>query len=455
MMITLTDITGGYSRQADIVRNLSLNVEKGTFFSLVGPNGSGKTTLIRLMMGALQLRAGTVMIAGKPLEDYSVKELARKVAVMTQENEVGMDFSAWEIVGLGRYPHQSGLLLRDASQEDEQVIRRVMEQTSTWELRNEIYGALSGGQKQRVLLAKALAQQPQILLLDEPTNHLDARHSMELLDLLKELQCEEQLTIMAILHDLNIASLYSDQIGLMEAGRLIGVYNGLSEREQPIFSDTYGVDMFFGRHPKTVKTAVFFEPGFLKGKEAYPMTGCLECISASNSIQLSFGHSVKTLTSGLQGKGFSWEDGWILTEKGIRKNNVLPVGFLPLPKSDRGEFAISFGEAGEVSSWMPGSHIPADTHILMFLFLENGSCHLTLLMSNKLSDTEMVQLSNVLTQELTRLHILQSGSTCEIAIQQLSISCSPGNGNSNSNGNEVAPTCKELLRYVYKRVSGN
>ncbi|UOK56234.1 ABC transporter ATP-binding protein [Bacillus sp. OVS6] len=135
---------------------------------------------------------------------------------MTQENEAGLDFSVEEIVMLGRYPYQKTLFFKENTQADLIAAETAMKQTSVWEYRKRPYHSLSGGEKQRVLLAKALAQEPELLLLDEPTNHLDVKHTKELLELLKKLQKDMNLTILAILHDLNLASLYADSIGLLK-----------------------------------------------------------------------------------------------------------------------------------------------------------------------------------------------------------------------------------------------
>ncbi len=306
MMITLHKMTGGYNREHAIVRNLSLNVEKGTFFALLGPNGSGKTTIIRLMLGVLSLHSGDVIIDGKNVKQYKPKELAKKVAVMTQEHEIGLDFTVKEIVATGRYPYQNSVLFRENSKQDEQVIEKVMKQTNVWEYRNQSFAALSGGEKQRVLLAKALAQEPTVLLLDEPTNHLDIRHSMELLDLLKHLQCENQLTILAILHDLNIASLYADRIGLLRNGELQGIYNGFKNEHEKDFSDVYEVHMQFQQHPKVAKNQIFLLPQFLQKNKKHALK---KYVSVQKN-EITFKHALRTISLGQEGRGIDWEQGW-------------------------------------------------------------------------------------------------------------------------------------------------
>ena len=139
------------------------------------------------------------------------------MAVLTQEVQVSFDYTVEEIISLGRYPHQKGFF-KQLSKEDRKVIEEVMDITNISQLRKAQFRMISGGEKQRVLLAKALAQEPEILLLDEPTNHLDIKHTFHMLDLLKERQQMMGLTIFAILHDLNVASLYADRIALLHNG---------------------------------------------------------------------------------------------------------------------------------------------------------------------------------------------------------------------------------------------
>lgn len=229
-MLQVKNLSGGYDVKRTVIHDLSFTIKKGDFLALAGPNGSGKTTVIRLIMGALPVSHGDIFLDGKKLSSYSQKELARKTAVMTQENQSGLDFTAEEIVMLGRYPHQKGMFFKEHSDADRKASEKAMKQTAVWQYRKRPFQALSGGEKQRVLLAKALAQEPELLLLDEPTNHLDMKHTKELLELLKTLQKEMNLTILAILHDLNLASLYADQIALLDRGMLAGCYTGLKKK---------------------------------------------------------------------------------------------------------------------------------------------------------------------------------------------------------------------------------
>ena len=215
-MIRIHNLVGGYT-ETPIINDLDLEIMKGEFFALLGQNGSGKTTLFKLITGQLPIKSGKITLSGKEVQSLSKLEKAKKMAVLTQEVQVSFDYTVEEIISLGRYPHQKGFF-KQLSKEDRKVIEEVMDITNVSQLRKAQFRMISGGEKQRVLLAKALAQEPEILLLDEPTNHLDIKHTFHMLDLLKERQQMKGLTIFAILHDLNVASLYADRIALLHNG---------------------------------------------------------------------------------------------------------------------------------------------------------------------------------------------------------------------------------------------
>lgn len=259
-MLKISQLNAGYHKNKLIIDNLSLEVEKGKFLALLGPNGSGKTTLIRSILGDLPYKTGRVELNGKLTEQYSAGEMARIAAVLSQEHMVGMDFTVEEIVLLGRYPYQGKGLFNHYRSEDYQVVDESLALTNTTPFKHKFFSSLSGGEKQRVLLAKALAQQPKLLFLDEPTNHLDVKHIIELLNLLKKLQKEEGLTIVAILHDLNLASLYADQCALLQKGKKVASGNIDLLFDEGLLSDVYGIDLLTSPHPLTGKPQIFFKP---------------------------------------------------------------------------------------------------------------------------------------------------------------------------------------------------
>ncbi|MGN1387780.1 MAG: ABC transporter ATP-binding protein [Bacillus sp. (in: firmicutes)] len=396
-MITLRNVTGGYTKQTAIVRELSFTVDQGDFFALLGPNGSGKTTIIRLIMGALSLHSGEIMIDGKNVTHYKAKELAKKVAVMTQENEIGLDFTVREIVNLGRYPHQSSILFKENNEHDEMVVDRVMKQTNVWYMKDQPFSSLSGGEKQRVLLAKALAQEPSILLLDEPTNHLDVRHTIELLDLLKQLQLTNQLTILAILHDLNIASLYADQIGLLCCGDLQGTYDSFNKQDEQSFSSVYGVDMHFQAHPKLAKNQVFVLPQY----PDEPAGGPVATIQRDREgFQLQVSEPMRTLSVGANGKGITWENEWHIRK--FQLNDCCNQQQTLVGTAKIYAYDANYDECFSVH---PDELEKTNWHVLLLFCPNNDALYISMIAKMQLSDVDLMNLSLQITSLKTKLEL--------------------------------------------------
>lgn len=201
-----------------ILKNISFEIEEGQFVGLLGPNGSGKTTLIRILSGIYRNYDGTASLKLLHLNRLPPRGLAQSIAVVPQEADFAFPFSALEIVLMGRSPFQKHFAFNSVA--DHQIARAAMEKTDCWQFAARPMDTLSGGEKQRVLLARALAQKPRILLLDEPASHLDFKHQRTLFSLLKNLNCEQKITIVCVVHDLNIASLYFDQLLLLKEGLL-------------------------------------------------------------------------------------------------------------------------------------------------------------------------------------------------------------------------------------------
>ena len=201
-----------------VLRNVSCDIRIGEFLGIIGPNGSGKTTLLKVIDGILKPQEGDVWINGISGKKISRDNLARIVAVVAQDSQMIFPFSVCEIVLMGRAPHLSKW--RFEGNEDFRIVREAMEMTDTLALASRSMAALSGGERQRVLIARALAQQPQILLLDEPTAFLDIKHQVDFFDLVKSLNEKNALTVVAVTHDINLASLYCDRIILMKNGRI-------------------------------------------------------------------------------------------------------------------------------------------------------------------------------------------------------------------------------------------
>lgn len=204
--------------QKIVLENMSLTIEEGEIFTILGPNGCGKSTLLKALTGNLRPQAGRILLYGKEVAGLTVRELASLAAFLPQNPEIPADMTAYELVACGRFPYQHWW--KGVSTMDKAVIQRVMAQTHTEELRDRPVASLSGGERQRVWIAMALAQEPQVLLLDEPTTYLDICHQLEILELLQRLNKETGLTVVMVLHDINHAAKYSRRIAVLCRGVL-------------------------------------------------------------------------------------------------------------------------------------------------------------------------------------------------------------------------------------------
>jgi iron complex transport system ATP-binding protein len=210
------DAEGGQRRQ--VLRGLDLTVEAGELLALLGPNGSGKTTLLRAIAGTLPRDAGRVALFGRDLADWPRVALARRVAVLPQAFTLPDGFRVAELVEMGRAPHATRWF--GSSPEDAAAVERALADADALELGDRYADELSGGERQRVLVAMALAQEPALLLLDEPTLHLDIAHQAALLASVSRLQERRGLTVIAVLHDLNLAAAHAPRIAVLGGGRI-------------------------------------------------------------------------------------------------------------------------------------------------------------------------------------------------------------------------------------------
>ncbi|MDF2578890.1 MAG: fecE [Microbacterium sp.] len=203
---------------AEIVRDLSVRIEPGSFTVIIGPNACGKSTLLRGLSRLLAPSAGTVVLDGRAISELPAKEVARRLGLLPQSAVAPEGITVRELVGRGRYPHQN--LFRQWSADDDSAVDEALVATGTMPLASRPVEALSGGQRQRVWVAMVLAQQTGLLLLDEPTTFLDVAHQVELMELFAELN-ERGRTIVAVLHDLNHAARYASRIVAMRDGRIL------------------------------------------------------------------------------------------------------------------------------------------------------------------------------------------------------------------------------------------
>jgi len=222
------------------VRDATLRVEPGEMLALIGPNGSGKSTLLRGLARLMRPRAGGVWLDGADLWSLSAREVARRLAILPQTPDAGLDLTVEELVARGRYPHQS--LLRGLGARDLEVIAGAIADADLEGLRARPLGTLSGGERQRAWIALALAQEPRILLLDEPTAFLDARHSVEVMELLRRLQAGG-LTVLVVLHDLLLAARYADRVAALAEGRIVAEGAPESVFRPDLLTSVFGIEM--------------------------------------------------------------------------------------------------------------------------------------------------------------------------------------------------------------------
>jgi iron complex transport system ATP-binding protein len=219
-MLALRDLSVGYGSR-EIIKDLSLHVQRGQVTGLIGPNGAGKTSLIRAVSGVLRPRSGSIQLDGEDLNQLNELERALRVAVVPQSTQLALAFSVYESVALGRTPHLNWL--GRLGESDRAKIEWALANCELTALKDRRSGELSGGEQQRVVLARALAQDCPVLLLDEPTAHLDLHHQVGLLSLVRRLSRDKNLAVLVAMHDLNLAALYADQLALLVDGEVRAV----------------------------------------------------------------------------------------------------------------------------------------------------------------------------------------------------------------------------------------
>jgi iron complex transport system ATP-binding protein len=203
----------------EVLRGVTLALAPGELVALVGTNGSGKTTLLRTFAGTLAPDAGIVAFDGRPVADWPRVALARRVAVLPQQLELPIGFHVAELVAMGRAPHARRLFASSA--EDDRAVARALHDADAADLADRLAEQLSGGERQRLLVAMALAQEPDLLLLDEPTLHLDLAHQVSLLAAIRRLREQRGLTVLAVLHDLNLAAAFAPRVAVLDEGRVV------------------------------------------------------------------------------------------------------------------------------------------------------------------------------------------------------------------------------------------
>ncbi|KQR78524.1 hypothetical protein ASG35_08850 [Burkholderia sp. Leaf177] len=246
--LTARSLTVGYGEHV-VLDRLDVSIEAGRVTALCGPNGCGKSTLLRTLAGLQPTLDGHVEVNGVPVGTLRRRELARTLTMLAQFNQIPAGLTVRELVAYGRYAY--GGWLRGLTRTDHAAIDEALDASGLAADASRDVAALSGGERQRVWIAMALAQQAPIVLLDEPTTYLDIHHQLDILRELRRLNRERGLTIVWVLHDLNQAAAFSDEIVLMRAGRIIAQGAPDAMLDPHHLNDTFGVQMLKIAHPQT------------------------------------------------------------------------------------------------------------------------------------------------------------------------------------------------------------
>ena len=214
MNISVNHISAGYGGK-QVLKDVSISFKSGQLTGIIGPNGCGKSTLLKCIYRLLPPWSGDIQIGDTALKDLPYRESAKRVAVLAQHHAAGFDFDVEEVVLMGRTPYKG--ITEGNNREDRDIAHRAMRETGVETLAEQSFSFLSGGEQQRVMLARALTQETPCLILDEPTNHLDITYQLQIMDLVSS----RRLTVLAAIHDLNIAAMYCDRIAAMKHGELV------------------------------------------------------------------------------------------------------------------------------------------------------------------------------------------------------------------------------------------
>ncbi|MDO8472995.1 MAG: ABC transporter ATP-binding protein [Dehalococcoidia bacterium] len=251
-------ISLGYNGH-DVLSEVSLNVGPGEMVGLIGPNGCGKSTLIRGISRVLAPRSGRVLVGDSSVDSLSRNDLARLVAVVPQNPLLPANFTAFEVVSMGRTPYLGRF--RSETAEDISAVCRALEETGTADIAERRVGELSGGERQRVTVARALAQEPRILLLDEPTAHLDINYQVQIMDLVRRLCHQKRLAVLTALHDLNLAAQYCDRLVMLREGRVFREGIPREVITEDAIREVYGAEVCVSEHPMNQLPATLVVPG--------------------------------------------------------------------------------------------------------------------------------------------------------------------------------------------------
>ncbi|MGB9642804.1 MAG: ABC transporter ATP-binding protein [Candidatus Ratteibacteria bacterium] len=262
-MVTLEfkNVSAGYGKNM-IIHNISFQMKKGHFLGIIGPNGSGKSTLLRTATKVIKQYTGIILFNGVNIKDIPIKKFAQNISFLPSDIEIAYPYTVIELLAMARYPFLAGF--RSPTSQDMEIITSVAEKMDLTQFMNKTIFEMSEGEKQRVLLAQCLVQEPKLVIFDEPTAHLDIGYQFAFLDLLKQYQEHSSLSILAVLHDLNLASQYCDELILLNKGSVVISGNPQKVLHYKILEEVYHTNVLVYPHPISGKPYVFGIPASWK-----------------------------------------------------------------------------------------------------------------------------------------------------------------------------------------------
>ena len=238
-MIKVEGINFSYNKNEEFINDLSVEFENGKITTILGPNGSGKSTLLSLLCGLNKAKSVSIFIDGKDITKLKYKDIAKIVATVHQQNSVPNDITVRDLVSYGRLPFKKRF--EHINRDDEKIINWALKETGLEGMEEKLVMSMSGGERQRVFIAMALVQKPKILFLDEPTTYLDIYHQIEILELVQRLNKDHGTTIVMVLHDINQAIKYSDNVAVMKDGALVKEGRANDIINENLIRKVYGV----------------------------------------------------------------------------------------------------------------------------------------------------------------------------------------------------------------------
>ena len=237
-MVDIKGVFKAYNKKT-VIEDVTLSIPKGKITSFIGPNGAGKSTLISMISRLIAKDEGIITIDGEDITTSKDSELARKISILKQSNTMNVKLTVKELISFGRFPYSQGKLKRY----DWQKVDEAIDYMELRDIQNKYLDELSGGQRQRAYIGMVLAQDTEYILLDEPLNNLDMRHSVQIMKTLRRLVDELGKTIVIVIHDINFASCYSDEIVALKDGKIVKQGRTCDVIDQCVLKDIYEMDI--------------------------------------------------------------------------------------------------------------------------------------------------------------------------------------------------------------------